>query len=505
MTITNDLLLEVENITKIYGGLTALDNVSFDVRYGEIHALVGENGAGKSTLMKILGAIVKKNSGTVVFNGELAGFHFPLDAIKAGIAIIHQELSMLPSLNVIENIFMGRMTTRYGKIQWRKLESETIRVLSLVGLEINPYTVVKDLSISDRQLIEIAKALSINTKMIIMDEPNSSLSENETEILFSVIRDLKKKGISIIYVSHKIEEVLAISDRISVLRDGKFIGTVNKDMATVDSIIQMMVGRELKRERMNHEVSDEVCLEAVNLSGRGFSNVSFSLKKGEILGFSGLVGAGRSEVARSIFGAEILAAGTLKIHGNDVLFKRPAEAIKFGLAMVPEDRKTLSLFMQNSISFNMSIAELPRLKRFIMIDYKKVDKIISEFIIKLKIKLGSSDHPVSSLSGGNQQKTILARWLATNPDILILDEPTHGVDVGAKSEIYQLIHQLADSGISIILISSELPEILTMSDRVVVMHEGKVTGILEKDELTEENIMAHATASVIINQEGVII
>jgi len=495
MTNKNDFLLKVEGITKRYGGLTALDNVSLDVKPGEVHALVGENGAGKSTLMKILGAIVEKDEGEIYFKGKAVDFQYPKESISAGIAIIHQELSMLPSLNVIENIFMGRMTSRFGKIQWKKLEAETRKVLEMVDLDVDPFACVNDLSISKRQLIEIAKALSINARLIIMDEPNSSLSDSETEVLFRVIRELKNQGISIIYVSHKIEEVLVISDRISALRDGKYVSTVDKKKATVDSIIHMMVGRELDRERKNNHNIGEIVLEAEKLTGLGFNDVSFNLRKGEVLGFSGLVGAGRSEVARAIFGAEPYTGGTLKIKGETIKYKNPSEAIKSGMAMVPEDRKKLSLFMESPISFNISIAELPRLKSHGLINYKKVNTIIEDFTDKLKIKLGSPDHPVSSLSGGNQQKTILARWLATKPEFLILDEPTHGVDVGAKSEIYDLIHSLATEGLSIILISSELPEILTMSDRVVVMHEGFVTGILEKDEMTEEKIMAYATAN----------
>lgn len=496
MTNSKTHLLKVAGVTKKYGGLTALDNVSFDVLPGEVHALVGENGAGKSTLMKILGAIVEKDEGEILFKGEAVNFQYPKESIEAGIAIIHQELSMLPSLNVIENIFMGRMATRFGKIQWKKLEKDTREALAMVDLDVDPFSRVDDLSISQRQLIEIAKALSINSRLIIMDEPNSSLSDSETEVLFRVIGDLKQKGISVIYVSHKIEEVLRISDRISALRDGKYVGTVDKSEASVDSIIQMMVGRELNRERKQNREIGEVSLEADGLTGEGFNDVSFQLRKGEILGFSGLVGAGRSEVARAIFGAQPFSSGSLKINGKEHRFSTPAEAIKKGLAMVPEDRKKLSLFMGRAISFNMAIAELPRMKKKGIIDYGKVDEVIEEFIDKLQIKLGSPDHPVSSLSGGNQQKTILARWLATNPRFLILDEPTHGVDVGAKSEIYELIRNLAKEGLSIMLISSELPEILTMSDRVVVMHEGSVTGILDKEDMTEENIMAYATGAI---------
>ncbi len=492
----DNLLLKASGITKTYGGLTALDSVSLDVRAGEVHALVGENGAGKSTLMKILGAIEIRDSGTITFRGEEVQFQYPKEAIKAGIAIIHQELSMLPALNVIENMFMGRMPARFGRVQWKQLEEDTRTILRKVNLDIDPYTKVDDLSISKRQLLEIAKALSVNARLIIMDEPNSSLSDTETEVLFNCINELKKEGYSVVYVSHKIDEVLRISDRISVLRDGKFVGTIDKQSATVDSIIHMMVGRELKRERKNSHTIGEICLEAEHLSGYGFSDVSFCLRKGEILGFSGLVGAGRSEVARAIFGVTPFTRGRLKIHGKDQHFTTPKAAIRNRMAMVPEDRKKLSLFLQNPISFNMAIAELPRLKRGAFINYRRVNELIEQFIGTLRIKLGSPNHPVSSLSGGNQQKTILARWLATNPEILILDEPTHGVDVGAKAEIYELIHNLAGEGLSIILISSELPEILAMSDRVVVMHEGTVTGVLDKEDICEEKIMAYATASV---------
>ena len=403
---------------------------------------------------------------------------------------------MLPSMNVIENIFMGRMPTRMGRIQWKQLEEETRKILHMVDLEVDPYAKVSELSISKRQLIEIAKALSIDSRLIIMDEPNSSLSDSETEVLFTCIEAMKKQGRAVVYISHKIEEVLHIADRISSLRDGCFVGTIDKEDATVDKIIQMMVGRELKRERKNNHAIGDVCLEVKNLTGKGFKNVSFSLRKGEVLGFSGLVGAGRSEVARAIFGVEPFSSGELEIHGTSCRFKTPAEAIMHKMAMVPEDRKKLSLFLQNAIGFNMSMAVLPRMKKHGFINYPKVEEMIDDFVRKLKIKLGSPHHPVSSLSGGNQQKTILARWLATEPEFLILDEPTHGVDVGAKAEIYDLIHNLAKEGLSIMLISSELPEILTMSDRVVVMHEGSVTGILNRDELSEERIMAFATAIV---------
>lgn len=498
-TTRNDLILKVDGISKRYGGLQALDKVHLDVRSHEVHAVVGENGAGKSTLMKILGGIVKRDGGRVIYQEKEVDFESPIESITSGIAIIHQELSMLPTLNVIENVYMGRMPKRFGRVDWRTLEKATLNVLEQVGLDIDPYTIVNELSISQRQLVEIAKAISINANLIIMDEPNSSLTESETERLFEVIENLRKKGVSIIYVSHKIEEVLRISDRISVLRDGRYIGTMTKGEATLSKVIQMMVGRELQRGKAHVERQiGEAMLEVKGLTGEGFQNVSFNLRRGEILGFAGLVGAGRSEVARAIFGADSFSSGDLLLEGKSIRFHSPNEAISHGLGMLPEDRKKLSLFMGMPIRFNMAMAELPRNKmsRKGVINHGGVEKVVEEFVNKLNIKIGALDDPVSSLSGGNQQKVVLARWLATNPKLLILDEPTHGVDVGAKAEIYKLMHALSLEGISIILISSELPEILMMSDRVVVMREGRVTGILNRDQMSEDVIMACATYDV---------
>jgi ABC-type sugar transport system ATPase subunit len=334
----------------------------------------------------------------------------------------------------------------------------------------------------------------MNASLLIMDEPNSSLAESESERLFEVIEKLKQQGVAIIYVSHKIEEVLRIANRISVLRDGTYRNTFIREEATVDKVIQMMVGRELRREHASDgRQIGEVRLEVQNLSGERFQNVSFNLRKGEIMGFAGLVGAGRSETARAIFGADRFTSGKILLDGKEVRFRSPDEAIRNGLAMVPEDRKLLSLFMNLPVLFNISIAQLPELSRAGVVNNRRVAQVGQEFVNVLMIKLSSLSNPISSLSGGNQQKTILARWLATNPKLLILDEPTHGVDVGAKAEIYQLIRNLAETGISILLISSELPEVLAMSDRVVVMHEGQVTGILDRSECTEHTIMLYAT------------
>ena len=491
-----NIVLQAEGISKSFGGLHALKSVKIDVQAGEVHALVGENGAGKSTLIKILGGIHQKDAGTVLFNGEEVEYTNPLDAIHNGIAIIHQELSMLPHLNVMENVFMGRMKSQMGRVKWKELEEETKKVLARVDLDINPYAIVGDLSISQMQLIEIAKALSINASLIIMDEPNSSLTKGESEILFKVINNLKQKDIAILYVSHKIEEVLRIADRITAYRDGEYVDTITKETASVEKIIKMMVGRELKRDKVHREIKEEVLLDVKNLTSEAFNNVSFKIRKGEILGFSGLVGAGRSEVARAIFGADKYKSGEIYFDGEKVSINSPKEAIKAGIAMVPEDRKRLSLFLELPIEFNMGIAVLSKFRKKAFLNFNGLRENNESFKNKLNIKMGKMDDPVKSLSGGNQQKTILGRWLSTDPKLLILDEPTHGVDIGAKSEIYKLIRNLADTGLGIILISSEMPEIISMSDRVLVMHEGCITGNLENQDINEEEIMACATGCI---------
>ncbi len=491
-------LLIVRGVSKRFGGVQALREVNFDVLPGEVHALVGENGAGKSTLMNILSGIVTPDAGEIIFNGRPVHFSAPQEAIESGIAIIHQELAMLPTLSIIDNVFMGRMPSTMGVISWGNLEEMTRAILQRVGLhQVDPHAKVRDLSSSQRQLVEIAKALSLNARLLIMDEPNSSLSSSETETLFNVIRELQQDNVSIIYVSHKIEEVIRISERISVLRDGRYIGTLSKSEATVEKVIQMMVGRDLTREHVDRNINkNQTLLEVSNLSGNGFHEVSFSLYEGEILGFSGLVGAGRSELARAVFGAEPYHHGAVFWQGQMVKWKSPAKAIQAGVAMVQEDRKVLSLFLRMSIFFNMTIATLPSYTQRGLLDFSKAKKLTEGFVQQLNIKLGDLEDPVNSLSGGNQQKTILARWLAANPKLLILDEPTHGVDVGAKAEIYQLMRRLANEGMSIWLISSELPEILTMSDRIAVMSEGRLTAVLNREDADEETIMAYATNAV---------
>jgi ABC-type sugar transport system ATPase subunit len=390
---------------------------------------------------------------------------------------------------------MGRMPARRGRVRWKELEELSRAALAEVGLEVDPHLLMSDLSISQRQLVEIAKALSIHARLIIMDEPNSSLSENETERLFSVIASLKGHGVSVVYVSHKIDEVLRIADRITVLRDGALVGTVDRADATATSIIRMMVGRELDRAYVPHEKIGPVVLSVKGLSGSGFADVSFDLRAGEILCFAGLVGSGRSETWRTIFGAQRRRAGEVIFEERPVSFIAPYQAIAAGFAMVPEDRKKLSLFMNMPIWFNVALAGLPQMKRGIAIDRRRIRDTVQSFVASMAIKLRSPEEPVRNLSGGNQQKTVLARWLALAPKILILDEPTHGIDIGAKSDVYELIRRLARSGIAIALISSELPEVIAMADRAVVMHEGRVTAILERREVDEHRIMAYATGT----------
>jgi len=493
-----DTILKIKNVSKHFGGVHALRGVSLEVLRGEVHALVGENGAGKTTLMNILGGIVRKDGGQVEFAGRVVDFDSPAQSQAAGIAVIHQELAVMPTLSIMENVFMGRMPARRGLVNWQQLEERTRELLKQVGLDISPRTRVRDLSTSQCQLVEIAKALSLRSRLIIMDEPNSSLTQRETQILFAVIRRLKAQGVAVIFVSHRIEEVLEIADRVTVLRDGCYVGTLASREATVERVISMMVGRELAQSRLRdaHQPGPTL-LEVRGITRRGVvHDVSLTVRRGEIVGLAGLVGAGRSETARMIFGADPIDAGAVLLEGKPVHFRSPKDALAHGLGMVPEDRKRLALFMGMTVRQNISMAQLPRIARWGLIRHDREAALAMNFVQRLRIRVPHVDFVERNLSGGNQQKTVLARWLATNPRLLILDEPTHGVDVGAKAEIYEIIRDLARQGIGILLISSELPEILTMSDRIVVMHEGRVTGVLDRGEATEDKVMAYATGTV---------
>jgi len=492
--LKKECLLKVEGVSKSFPGVQALSNVNFHLYSGEIVCLVGENGAGKSTLMKIICGVIPLDKGKIRYCGKEVKFRYPADATYSGIAFVHQELSLIPNLNVMTNIFIARLPARFGIIKIKELEKKTIELLELLELSISPYSLVKDLNIAQCQLIEIAKALSMQSNLIIMDEPNSTLSKKETEILFRIIEDLKRKGVTIIYISHKIDEVLKISDRISVLRDGKYIGTIEKKEVSGEKIIQMMIGRNPVYGIISGNYKKgEVLLEVRKLTGRGFKDISFILHSGEILGFAGIVGAGRSEVARAIFGVDPYVSGDILFENRTVKFKTPEEAIKNGFAMVPEDRENLSLFMELPVRLNMCLTKFSEVSKKGIINNLKMFQLLNELVEKFNIKINSYKDSISRISGGNQQKVVLARWVALKPKILILDEPTHGIDIGTKLEVYNLINKLAHQGIGIILISSELPEIIMMANRIIVMRDGYITGIFEEENIAEDAIIACAT------------
>lgn len=491
----------MEGIEKSFPGVHALRNARFELRKGEVHALVGENGAGKSTLMKILTGVYRKDGGRIIYKGKEVEIPNPRVAQEMGISIVYQDLNLMPHLTVAQNIFIGR-EPRNKKIPFfideEEINRRTKELLDTLHMNIDPKAKVADLTVGKQQMVEIAKALSYNAEVIIFDEPTAALSISETEELFNIIRKLKNQGIGIIYISHRLEELKEIADRVTVMRDGQYIGTVKMSETTIDEIISMMVGREIYETLKEKEVEEdaEVVLEVKNLSrGREIKNVSFKLRKGEILGFSGLVGAGRTEVARAIFGADPFDSGEIYVKGRKVHIKSPTDAIKNGIAYLSEDRKRFGLMLDLDVEANITLPSLQEFLNFLLfLNKKKAETVCKEYVEKLRIRTPSLRQKVKNLSGGNQQKVILAKWLLKNCDILIFDEPTRGIDVGAKNEIYKLLNELVKEGKSIIMISSELPEILRMSHRVIVMREGRITGELENKNLTEEIIMRYATA-----------
>lgn len=491
-----DVILTVENVSKNFGGVAALRNVSLTVRKGEIHALVGENGAGKTTLMNILEGSIRPDSGSIVFKGEKREFRDIAESNAAGISVIHQELAVFGHMTILENLLMKELADKKGLfLDWRGLEDKARRILSMINLDIDPFRRMDSLSVSDQQQIEIARSLHRASDLIIMDEPNSSLSEKETRKMFALVRDLAAQGVSFVYISHKLDEVLKLVDRVTVFRDGTFIDEVeNKDLGE-EQVAKMMVGRDLDKTVVSTiKESGEALLQVDSLSGRVFSDISFDLRKGEVLGVYGLVGAGRSELAAALFGSVPATSGQVRLMGKPVVINDVATAIQMGLAMLPEDRKIMSLFMNLAVQTNMTITKLPSLRgKAKLVDPQKETGISSRFVDLLNIKTANLSTPVKNLSGGNQQKVALARWLMLEPKLLILDEPTHGIDIGAKVEIYHLIRRLADRGMGVILISSEMPEILRLSDRIAVMCRGEITGILDRTEATEENLVYHAT------------
>lgn len=502
MTDSN-YLLKVEHVTKHFPGVVALDDVSVNVKKGEIHAVVGENGAGKSTLMNILSGVYTADAGQITFQGETISFRDPREAQENGIGMIHQELSVALSLSVMENMFIGRLNSnKLGFVDYKGLYKKCREQLDRLGLNrIDPTTLIRNLSISNMQLVEISKALSLNSSLMIMDEPTSSLTTRETEMLFSIIRNLKERGVSVLFISHRMDEIFEIADIITVLRDGKLISTTPKKAITRMEVISNMVGREFSkafhREYTTVNESEKPILEVKNLSLKGkFHNISFNLYPGQIIGLTGLVGAGRSELVQSIFGMDRKDSGAIVLNGKEIEIHSPADAIQYGIGLMPEDRKGQGLFLEMSAKENITIANLPKMTAGIFIKNPEEKKQAKSFISKLKIKTPSLDQKVKFLSGGNQQKTILARWLLNKPKVLFLDEPTHGIDVGAKAEIYALMNELANQGVAILLISSELPEIITMADRVIVMHNGEITGKLDHFEANQEEIMKLATKQI---------
>jgi len=487
--------LEMRGICKSFGPVTVLKDMRLEVADSEIHALIGENGAGKSTLMKILGGVYTKDSGEILIDGKEAAISKVQDAERCGIAIIHQELSILPYMSVADNIFIGSLpTTKTGLVDeaaMRRISGET---LSRLGLDIDPATMAGTLGVGQLQLVEIAKALIRHARLIVMDEPTSALSDREIERLFTVMRELKKEGVSFIYISHRLEELFQVCDRITVIRDGQYIATAPVGEFSFNQVVAMMVGREIgDRFPKKTNTPGPVILEVKNLGRTGaFSGVSFSLRRGEVLGISGLMGAGRTELVRSIFGAEPADSGEILLDGRTLRIRSPREAMRLGIALVTEDRKLEGLFLGFGVDFNIGAANFESLGGHGIVKPGLLGAYASRLAKSLYIKTSSISAPASSLSGGNQQKVVLAKWLGREPRILVLDEPTRGVDVGAKREIYEIIDRLAARGVAIIMVSSELPEIVAMSDRVLVMRSGKSAGLLDSD-ISQERIMSLAT------------
>ncbi|MGE5455984.1 MAG: sugar ABC transporter ATP-binding protein [Ignavibacteriales bacterium] len=489
--------VKMQNINKSFFGVPILKNVNFDLNEGEVHALVGENGAGKSTLMKILTGVYTKDSGKIIIDGKEVEVKSIKDSMNLSITFLQQELTTLPSMTIWENIFLGReIKNKFGFLDVKKMKDITRRKLKELSLDIDEDMLAGDLSIGKQQLVQIASSLLWNKKVIILDEPTSALTDKEIKILFDLIRKLKKEKVSFIYISHRLEEIFEICDSVTVLRDGEIIGNKNIDEVKIEDVIQMMVGYGMEdRYPMSEASLGEVILEVEKLTLNGlFKNVSFNLHRGEILGFSGLMGSGRTEIMQTIFGLYKKTSGVIKINGKEEKITNPMKARKFGIAYITENRKDEGLVLDFSIEDNMILPNLKAiLNQFKLIDNKKIHNLTNEYIEKLAIKTESSKKAVQMLSGGNQQKVVVGKWLTTSPQILILDEPTRGVDVGAKYEIYEIMQQLKKNGVAIIMISSELPEIIGMSDRVIVMHEGRLQGVVSKEDLTQERVMTLAT------------
>jgi ribose transport system ATP-binding protein len=495
----NDLLVVMEGIEKTFPGVHALAQAQFELRAGEVHALVGENGAGKSTLMKVLAGVYAKDAGRILYQGKEVDIPNPRVAQNLGISMIHQELNLMPHLTLAHNVFVGR-EPRQGvrfMLDEKQINAQTQALFDSMHLKLDPRTRVAELTVATQQMVEIAKALSFDSQVLIMDEPTAALTEAEIEELFRIIRQLRDRGVGVVYISHRLEELKQISDRITVMRDGRYVGTEDAQTIPIERIISMMVGRTIYESapEVPEHPSEEIVLEARNLNrGNAIKDVSFKLMKGEILGFAGLMGAGRTEVARVVFGADPLDSGEIYVHGKKVAIKHPRDAVHHGIGYLSEDRKRYGLALGMDVEANIVLAAFKKfLGRLGIVNNGKTRETGKHYVEALAIKTPSLQQRVKNLSGGNQQKVVIGKWLTADTDVLIFDEPTRGIDVGAKSEIYHLLNELAQQGKSIIMISSELPEILRMSHRIVVMCEGRITGELTAAEATQESIMTYAT------------
>lgn len=482
--------IEMNNVSKSFGGVQALKNVTFKVRPGEIMALVGENGAGKSTLMKILAGAYTKDKGEILVDGKVVEVNNPQKGRRLGINIIYQELTIVPDITVAENIFLSNLPAHNGIIQWSKLNQKAEELIQSIGFNINPKTIAGNLSVAHQQIVEICKALSHDARILILDEPTAVLAPSEVKILFKVLKNLKEKEVSIIYISHRLEEVLEIADRVTVLKDGEVTGTgIPKEMGK-DNIINLMIGREITDmyPKRDAETGKEI-FKIENLKTDKVENVSFTVRAGEVFGIAGLVGSGRTEIAKAIFGVDPVQTGIIYLKNQPLKNKSPKEAVSKGIGMVPENRKEEGVILDMTVRENITMTTLKSISQLGFIKNRPESSFCQQLVEKLRIKTGSIDVPVNNLSGGNQQKVALAKWFGTNLKLIILDEPTRGIDVGAKVEIYKLINELSRQGLGVIMISSEMTEIIGMCDRAAVMHRGKMAGILEKDDLNEENIM----------------
>jgi inositol transport system ATP-binding protein len=500
-------LLRMTLISKRFPGVQALDDAGLEVLPGEIHALLGENGAGKSTLIKILSGAQQPDSGTIEFGGQGVTFVSPHDAQRRGIVTIYQEFTLTPNMTIAENVFIGREPGLGVFVNWRKMASETRAITKRLGLELQPMSIVRGLSVAEQQMVEIARALSMKSRLIVMDEPTSALSSNEVEKLFRIIRELKAQGLSIIFVTHRLEEVIQICDRYTVLRDGRLVGSGAIADTTVDGIIRLMVGRQVNAlfaHRQRTPAGDVVlAVEGLNRRGNAqdqnanvLADVGFEVRRGEILGVAGLVGAGRTEMARAVFGADPFDSGRVFVDRRQVQIRSPQDAIRHGIGLVPEDRKQQALFLALAVRINLSMASHQRIMRWgVFMDETAERAMVEEYRKKLNIRMASPEQLIASLSGGNQQKVTLARWLALRPKVLIVDEPTRGIDIVAKVEVHNLLFEMARSGIAVVAISSELSEVLAISDRIITMREGRVSGEIKGEDATEEVLMSMMTLS----------